>query len=211
MKRAGVRTVCIGYESPIDEELKAMKEGYKALDTLKWTKVFRDYGFRIHAMLIFGYPLKEGVAVEVKEIVAAFKTFIRKAHFHTVQVLHPVPLVGTALRSRLEEEGKLFPLELVPWSKYDGNYACFKPDNMELRELQEIPMKLMDGFYNPWSLLSLILKTLAFPVDYLVRGWDRWYRGWYKDAVKYGGYRLIQRWQKRERKNEFLRRLEQYK
>lgn len=210
MKRAGVRTVCIGYESPIDEDLRAMHKGYSSSHMLEWTKILRRY-FRIHGMFIFGYPLKDArISIGVKETVNHFKGFIRKASLDSVQILHPVPLVGTALRQRLEEQGRIFPLELVPWSKYDGNYVCFKPDNMSLREFQEIPMGIMRWFYHPLSFVRIPLKTIAFPVDYLIRGWKDWYRDWYRDVIKYGGHLLIQQWRRKQKGNKFVESLENY-
>ncbi len=211
MKKAGVRVVCIGYESPVDEELKTMHKGYSSSKMLEWTRIYQCYGFRIHAMFIFGYPLKETEGLsKPREMVKALKRFIRKAHFDTVQIVRPIPLVGTDLRRRLEKEGRIFPLELVPWRYYDGSYVCFQPNNMTLREFQEIPIKLMKWFYNPLSFIKIPLKTIVFPVDYFIRGWECWHRQWYRDIVKYGGHLLIQRWQKRQRGNEFLKRLEKH-
>ena len=58
MKNAGVRNVCIGYESCLDEELIAMRKGYLSSDMVRWTKIFHRFGFFVHGMFIFGYPLK---------------------------------------------------------------------------------------------------------------------------------------------------------
>lgn len=210
MRKAGVRTLYIGYESPIDEDLRAMRKGYSSARMLEQTKVLRRY-FWVHGMFIIGYPLKEKKnSIGVKETIRRFREFIRKASLDSVQVLHPIPMVGTALRQRLEKEGRIFPLEVVPWSKHDGSYVCFKPDNMSLRELQEIPMELMGWFYNSLSFFRIPLRTVAFLADYLVRGWEDWYRGWSKDVVKYGGHLLIQRWRRRQKGNRFIERLEGY-
>jgi radical SAM superfamily enzyme YgiQ (UPF0313 family) len=59
MRKAGVSVTCIGYESPIDEELEAMRKGYSSKDMLKWTKMYHHLGFFIHAMFIWGYPSKK--------------------------------------------------------------------------------------------------------------------------------------------------------
>jgi len=210
MKKAGVRIAAVGYESPIDEDLRTMRKGYSSSYMLEWTKVLHRY-FWIHGMFMVGYPLKEKKnLVGVKKTVRCFKEFIRKASLDTVQILLPGPIVGSDLRKRLEEEKRVFPLELVPWRKYDGNYLCFKPDNMSLRELQQIPMKLMSRFYNPWSLVRISLKTIAFPVDYLIRGWKSWYRDWNRDVIRYGGHLLIQQWRKRQKRDKFIERLENY-
>lgn len=210
MRKAGVRTVCIGYESPIDEDLRAMRKGYSSAHMLEWTRILRRY-FWIHGMFIVGYPLKERKSsIGVEETVRRFRRFIRKASLDTVQILHPVPLVGTDLRRRLEKEGRIFPLTLVPWSKYDGSYICFRPDTMSLREFQEIPLKLMSRFYNPLSFFRVPLRIIAFPADYLIRGWRLWHRGWLRDVIKYGGHRLLQRWREKQRGNRFIERLERY-
>ncbi|PIR72672.1 MAG: hypothetical protein COU42_00375 [Candidatus Nealsonbacteria bacterium CG10_big_fil_rev_8_21_14_0_10_36_24] len=210
MKKAGVRVACIGYESPIDEDLRGMHKGYSYSQMLEWTKILRRY-FWIHAMFIVGYPLKRMPnLIGAEEIVRRFKGFIRKASPDTIQISLPVPFVGTALRQRLEKEGKISPLELVPWSRYDGSHPCFKPDNMSVRELQEVALKLMSRFYNPWSFIRIPLKTIVFPIDYFIRGWKYWYRGWYRDVIKYGGHRLLQQWRKKQKDSKFVERLEKY-
>lgn len=209
MRKAGVHVECIGYESPIDEDLKVMKKGYLSSDMLKWTKIHASYGFRIHGMFIFGYPPKDKKSqISVTERAKRFKTFIKKAHFFTIQIMHPVPIVGTELRKRLEDERRLFSQELVPWSRYDGNYACFLPYDMTLQELQEVPTELMRWFYGLTSLFRIPLRIITFPIDYLTLGWERWYYHWYCDVIKYGGHLLIQRWLKRQRKDNFLENLE---
>lgn len=212
LKAAGVGSVCIGYESPIDEDLKTMRKGYLSSNMIKWTKILRHY-FWVHGMFIFGYPPREKREGNlcVGAIEKRFKSFIRRARIDSIQVLHPVPLVGTELRERLEKEKRVLPRDLVPWSKYDGSYACFLPDNMTLTELQETPLKIMKWFYNPLSFLRIPLKTIAFPFDCLIRGWWRWRRGWLRDIVKYGGHLLVQRWHGKQRNVEFLTKLEQYK
>ncbi len=211
MKQAGVRYVCIGYESPIDADLKEMKKGYLSKDMLAWTKIYRSFGFRIHGMFIFGYPPSPGrKSATVAEMVKCFKHFIKKARFFTIQIMHPVPLVGTELRERLVAEGRVFPLEIVPWSRYDANSACFIPDNMTLQEFQETPTKLMRWFYSFSSFFRIPLKTLAFPVDFLIRGWERWRDYWWHDIFKYGGHLILQRWRKRQKKDKFLEALESW-
>ena len=211
MKSAGVAVVCIGYESPIDEDLKAMHKGYQSSQMLKWTKVYRSYGFRIHAMFIFGYPAKDNKSqISALEMEKRFKRFIRQAHFDTIQVLHPVPIVGTALRDRLMAEGRVFPLDILPYSCYDGSWACFRPDNMTVQELQEIPTRIMKWFYSFFSFLRIPFWTIIFPFDYLVRGWERWRRHWYRDVVKGGGHILLVRWRNRHKGDIFLKKLQEY-
>ena len=79
MRQASISTVAIGFESPIEEELKAMNKCLKPEDMLSFVKVFRKFGFLVHGMFIFGYPLKEGVSFSMsgEERVKRFKRFWR--------------------------------------------------------------------------------------------------------------------------------------
>lgn len=208
MQKAGVGTVCIGCESPIDEELKAMHKGYLSADMLEWLKTYRKY-FKVHMMLIFGYPLKgiEGL-ISAKERSECFKNFIRESRPDTIQILRPVPLVGTELRKRLEE--RIFPLELVPWPRYDGSYICFRPNNMTSREAQEIPLELMRRFYDPGSFFRIPIRAIAFPISSLLMRTKRWHRGWNNDITKFGGHLLIRSWRKGQKKSKFIENLEAY-
>jgi radical SAM superfamily enzyme YgiQ (UPF0313 family) len=210
MRKAGVSVTCIGYESPIDEELQAMRKGYSSRDMLRWTNMYHRLGFLIHAMFIWGYPSKNisEPRLDAKERTGRFHRFIRQARLDTVQILRPIPLIGTELRARLEKENRLFPLDAVPWEKYDGSYVCFQPDDMSLRELQEMPTKLMKKFYDPMSFVRIALKTVAFPFDYLVRGWDTWHRSWRNELRKYGGHLFIKGWLKRYHKDNFIEKIE---
>ncbi|MBU2634860.1 hypothetical protein KJ841_00090 [Patescibacteria group bacterium] len=209
-RRAGVRTACIGVESPIDEDLKAMRKGYTSSKMLEWLKILQRY-VKTHIMLIAGYPLEErNVFLSAKEIVKRFRRFIHKAHPDSVHVMLPGPGVGTPLRRRLEKEGRLFPQSIVPWSKYDGRFVCFRPSNMTVRELQEMPFKIMGRFYNRWSSIRIAIRTIIFPLDYIVRGWKNWHRDWVRDVVKFGGYLLMEKWKAKQQTDEFIEKLENH-
>jgi radical SAM superfamily enzyme YgiQ (UPF0313 family) len=204
MAEAGVRTVCVGYESPIDEDLKAMRKGITSANMLEWTEILGRH-FWIHAMFIFGYPPKdEQSALTAKEMEKRFKSFIRKAvkatHWHgfSIQVLKAMPIIGTELRRRLEKDEVLFPLPIVPWRYHDGNWAAFMPKNMTLQDFQETPIRIMNWFYSPFSFIRVCLRTVVFPIDYLFRGWRRWKAGWRRDIVKTAGAHLVKEWREKQ-------------
>ncbi|MDP2647848.1 MAG: radical SAM protein, partial [Candidatus Yanofskybacteria bacterium] len=147
MRSAGVQIIAVGIESPIPEDLSSMRKGYKiqregsaddkVAQMLEWAKTLRRY-FWVHGMFIFGYPKKEKYShrLAVSDAVRQFKAFIKRADLSSIQVLHPVPIVGTELRERLEKEQRILPRSIAPWSKYDGNYLCFIPDDMTVKEAQ---------------------------------------------------------------------------
>lgn len=216
MADAGVRTVCVGYESPIDEDLEVMRKGITSANMLEWTKIL-GRNFWIHAMFIFGYPPKGGEsAMSAREMEKRFKCFVRQAvrvtHWHgfSIQVLKAMPIIGTDLRRRLEKDKVIFPLSVVPWRYHDGNWASFMPKNMTLREFQEIPMQIMNWFYSPFSFVRVCLRTIVFPLDYLIRGWSRWKIGWHRDVVKWGGSLMVRRWQRKQDSVDIMSKMQDY-
>lgn len=198
MQDAGVKTVCIGFESPIDEELRVMRKGITVARMLKYTDIWVKR-FNVHGMFIFGYPLPDTVkTISFQERIKRFKRFIKKSGIYTVQVMHPIPLVGSKLRQRLEESEQLFPLEAVNWNRYSGDFICFQPKDMTLEQLQKGPTKIMLWFYSWHAWYRIPFKTIAMPFHYLIAGWHRWYRGWRSDVIKAGAYILLRKHRQEE-------------
>jgi radical SAM superfamily enzyme YgiQ (UPF0313 family) len=194
MKKAGVRAVCIGGESCIDEELEAMGKGYDSSQMLRWMKIWRSF-FWVHLMLMFGYPLKvKTTLISAEERFILYKRFIRKTSPDSIQIVLVLPLPGTRLRKRIID--RVYSLKKVPWEKYDGNFLCFKPENMTSDQLQKMHIKLMSRFYNPWSIFRIPLKLITFPFYSLFLRWEDWYRGWERIITKYGGSLTVRKWKK---------------
>ena len=230
MKEAGVDTVCIGYESPIDQELIAMKKGYKSNDLLKWTRIFHNYGFFIHGMFMFGYPKNEKnqLKISLKEKIKYFQQFIKKSKLDTVQILLTIPLPGTELRNRLEKQNRLYPLNQIGWEYYDGQFPLFRPDdNITPEELQNAVLTLMKKYYNFYNFLRMVnhivfhfpaivfssVFTLALGrVKYIVSAFNIWYKNFFRNyLLRFGGYIVIKSWFKNFKKSFFLKKLESAK
>lgn len=182
MHFAGVSMLAIGYESPINEELRAMRKGVTAEKLIARSKILSDY-FYIHGMFIFGYPLKNhwdaGWYMTVKQRAKRYRAFFKKSGIDTIQVLNAVPLPGSELRERLEREGRLLPLSMVNWDKYDGLFLCYdsRPDGLDPFDLQNMPSLLMKkrylgGFlrrsinYGNW-LNWAYMATIGFPIEFV--------------------------------------------
>jgi len=183
MHRAGVSTLAIGYESPLDEELKAMRKGVTVEKLVARSRKLSDL-FYLHGMFIFGYPSNirstTSTGITIRQRVQAFKTFVKKARIDTIQLLNAVPLPGSELRARLAREGRLLPLSMVGWDKYDGLFLCYdpRPDGLDPDDLQNMPKLLMKkkylgGFlsrklnYGNW-LNWVYLATIGFPIQFAV-------------------------------------------
>lgn len=171
MRLAGIDNVCIGYESPIDADLKAMHKGYLSKDMLNWTAIWKKFGFKIQGMFIFNYPKHRqaieisGCRCDVNEVAKTYRRFIRQGRIDTVQVLLPIPLPGTEFRKWLDVEKRIFSQEDFSWEYYDGQFMLYDPLDCEPEEMQEAVKKIMSGFYHFSHVLRLAVYCLwHFPV-----------------------------------------------
>ena len=216
MRQAGIQTVAIGFESPINEELKAMNKHVSSDNMLSFAKIFHKMGFWVHGMFIFGYPLKKGVSFKMsaKQRVKRFKTFIRKAKIDTVQILLPVPLPGTKLRQRLEKQNRIYPLQDVGWEYYDGNFPLFEPDEpMTSKEMQYSMKKIMGKFYQFKYMFLVGVNIFSFPaliffLHNIKSGWKRWYRPWRNTLIRFGGWVTMRKWTSKFKRDRFLQKLQ---
>jgi hypothetical protein len=219
MREARINNLAIGYESPIAEELKAMKKRLEPREMIELTDLYRRAGFRIHGMFIFGYPAPEGQPFHMSaaDRVLHFRRFIRKARIDTVQVLLPIPLPGTELTARLRKQGRIFSTDTVGLEYYDGNFPLIQPDDpMTPEDMQAAAHKIMRGFYSPRHLLVTAANVLAFPAIVLWLhnigvGWQRWYRRWARGLYRSGGWLLLRKWTAQFRKDGFLEKLSEAK
>jgi hypothetical protein len=135
-------------------------------------------------MFIFGYPsnknARKSAFLTIRERAESFKKFFKKSGIDTIQLLNAVPLPGSELRARLESEGRLLPLSMVGWDKYDGLFLCYdpRPDGLDPYDLQNIPKMLMKkkylgGFisqklnYGNW-LNWVYIATIGFLIQIIV-------------------------------------------
>jgi len=219
MRQAGINTVAIGFESPIEEELKAMKKRLRPEDMISLAITYHKFGFLVHGMFIFGYPLKEssGLKMSVNERIKLYRSFIKKAKIDTVQVLLPVPLPGTELRQRLKEQNRIYSNKDIGWEYYDGNFPIFEPDApLTAQEMQNSMHKIMGKFYQLQYMFMLGLYIFFFPalIFFLYNikaGWRKWYRSWRNNLARFGGWVIMKGWTSEFKKDKFLQRLEKAK
>ena len=219
MRQASINTVAIGFESPIEEELTAMNKHLRPEDMIALARIFHKFGFLIHGMFIFGYPLKEGVdfKMSAKERIKRFKSFIYRSKIDTIQILLPGPLPGTELRRRLVRQNRVYPLEDVGWEYYDGNFPLFEPDEpLTAEEMQASIRKIMGKFYQFKYMFIIGLHIFSFPaliffLHNIQLGWRKWYRPWRNNLVRFGGWIIMKQWISQFRKDNFSQRLQRAK
>jgi len=219
MRECGINTIAIGYESPIDEELKAMNKRINPADMLNLTAAYHKAGFLIHGMFIFGYPMPEGVnfRMPADERVKHFRAFIGKAKIDTIQVLMPGPLAGTELKKRLQKQNRIYPIKDIGWEYYDGNFPLFEPDDpMSAEEMQASVKKIMGKFYEFKNILTLSLSVVSFPaliffLHNIKAGWRKWYRPWRNRWTRFGGWTIVRSWSSAFKKDSYLDKLQNAK
>ena len=226
MKTAGVTNVCIGYESPIVDELKAMHKPVNPKKMLEWTHKFKKAGFLIHAMMIFGYPVEsrqsEETQMSARQLADLFWKFLKKAiraGVDTLQILLPSPIVGTRLWTRLNNEGRLYDLG---WEHHDGTKLLFRPDRgIDPKELQLEYIRLMRKFYafnHLWPMKSVALVvhlvriaflTVWLPFEYFYSGFHfwPWYNKWRNAIVHFGAHLIIWKWLDNFKKSKYIAKL----
>jgi len=151
MKYAGVASLAIGYESPINEELKSMRKGVTAEQLMARSKKLSK-SFYLHGMFIFGYPEFQGSKykslLSLKQKAKVYTTFFRKAKIDSVQVFKAVPLPGSELRRKLKSENRIPSQTDIGWDKYDGLFLCYVPEKgINQSDLQNTPINLMKKKY----------------------------------------------------------------
>lgn len=218
MRQAGINSVAIGFESPIDEELKAMNKRLSSNDMISLIRIFHKFGFLVHGMFIFGYPLQDvNLKIPASLRIKQFKNFIKKSRLDTIQVLLPVPLPGTELRDRLQRENRIYPIEDLGWEYYDGNFPLFVPDApMSSEEIHIAIRKIMSKFYQFKYMFLLGLNIFSFPaliffLHNISSGWRKWYRPWRNYLVRFGGWITVKKWSIAFKKDKFSQRLEKAK
>jgi radical SAM superfamily enzyme YgiQ (UPF0313 family) len=215
MRDAGINVLAIGFESPIPAELEAMDKHLKPEDMISLSRLYYQAGFLIHGMFIFGYPLEKGAFIRIpaQERARYFRRFIKQAKIDTIQVLLPVPIPGTKLTQRLEQETRMFPKECLGWEYYDGNFPLFVPDEpMTPEEMQDSIQVIMGRFYRFRHMFQVGLNILSFPVVFLYlhnikRGWWKWYRGWPNNLRKFGGWMIFRSFLRELRRDNFYDKL----
>ena len=216
MRKAGINTVAIGFESPIKEELEAMNKHIKPEDMVSLARIFNKFGFLVHGMFIFGYPIKgdKKIRMSADDRIRYFKKFIKKAKIDTIQILLAGPLPGTELRERLKKQNRVYPTQDIGWQYYDGNFPLFEPDEpLTSEELQNASRKIMGSFYRFRYMFKIALNVLSFPrliffLHNIRSGWKKWYRPWRNTLARFGGWIIIKKWTKAFKRSSFSKELQ---
>jgi radical SAM superfamily enzyme YgiQ (UPF0313 family) len=141
----------VGFESLNQETLAAMgKMTNLATSYREDAKAFRDNGIGILGSFVLGC---DG---DTPEIFPQILRFCEEARLEAAifPILTPYP--GTAVRDRLEAEGRITS---NAWEDYDMGHVTYKPRGMSVAELEEGHDLLNRSFYSFGSMYRRIFKA----------------------------------------------------
>lgn len=140
----------VGFESLNQESLAAMgKVTNKAASYLEYANLFREHGIGILGSFVMGC---DGDTPAVFEQTLRFCEDAR-LEAAIFPILTPYP--GTAVRRRLEAEGRIISNN---WRDYDMEHVVFQPKGMTVQELQEGYDAICSSFYSLGSIWRRIFK-----------------------------------------------------
>lgn len=149
MRRAGCRTVFIGFESVNQEALTESGKSQSALEMIHAVKTIRRAGIDIHGMFIFGFD-----SDSQKDLESTLQ-FAMRMPITTAQFLLLTPFPGTRLLERLKSEGRII---LSDWNLYDGHHVVFTPRHLTPRQIQKKQVRSHWRFYSWPRSVSNLLK-----------------------------------------------------
>ena len=87
---------------------------------------------------------------------------------------------------------------------------------MTPEDLQLAARKIMNKFYQFKYMFMIALNILSFTsmvfsLHRVRAGWDRWYRAWRRNLVRFGGWLTIRQWSSAFKKDPFPERLSKAK
>ncbi len=140
----------VGFESLNQDSLTAMgKVTNRALSFLDNANRFRDNGIGILGSFVLGY---DG---DTPDIFPKILRFCEEARLEAAIFPLLTPYPGTAVRKRLEAEGRIISND---WRNYDMEHINFQPRGMTIEQLQEGYEWLNSSFYSFSSMYKRIFK-----------------------------------------------------
>ncbi|MDP3015894.1 MAG: DUF4070 domain-containing protein, partial [Deltaproteobacteria bacterium] len=148
-QESGCISLFIGFESLLQENLNGASKRFVHVEELsEMIQTIQRHGVGIHGSFIFGFDGDDSTVFK--------KTaeFVQENNIELPTFSILTPFLGTPLRKRLEEEGRIFDHD---WSHYDMSHVVFKPKGMTVRELQDGYLWAQKYTCAPRSILKRLL------------------------------------------------------
>ena len=141
MRKAGLRWVLLGVESPKQSTLESFKKGITPEDAKKAVKLLRQNDIFSQAMLIVGERK------DTAKSIADLREFVNELDpdFAIFAILTPFP--GTEIFENAKRNGWI---EDFNWSHYDMVHAIMPTETLSRKEVQEELYNCYRSFYGSW-------------------------------------------------------------
>jgi len=141
MRKAGLRWVLLGVESPRQSTLESFKKDITPEDAKKAVKLLRENDIFAQAMLIIGE--RKDTAKSIAEL----REFVNELDpdFAIFAILTPFP--GTEIFDKAKQNGWI---EDFNWSHYDMVHAIMPTETLSRKKVQEELYQCYRSFYGSW-------------------------------------------------------------
>ncbi len=152
-KKAGIKGLLFGIETPSEAALKAQGKSFVKPEKIKeYVAKVQSYGIEVWGDFLFGFD------EDTPQIFEDAKHFIKDTGIDNPIPHLMIPFPGSKTFSKLDDEGRILTKD---WSKYDGNNVVFQPENMTKEELGDGVYTLWKQINSPLNARKIKWKTLA--------------------------------------------------
>jgi anaerobic magnesium-protoporphyrin IX monomethyl ester cyclase len=155
-RAAGLRSVCVGFESGCDEILASMRKGLTTSEMTKFMNEARRAGILVHGCFLFGIP------GETRDTAKRTLDFALNLDPDTAQFYPLMVYPGTDAYTDVQKAGLLAASSWRDWLKEDGTHACVvKTSDMSPSDLVEFCNFARRKFYlRPGYILKKMWRSL---------------------------------------------------
>lgn len=157
MAESGCQRLFVGFESISQRNLKGVGKGFNRVEEYQdIIKLFKKAGIWLQASIIFGFD--EDTPESLQETI----DFLEDNKVSVVHIFILTPIVGSALRKKFEEEGRIFDND---WSHYNGTKVMFSPKNFSPTGLEEFYWSKFKYIYSLKSILKRVIISKPLPLS----------------------------------------------
>jgi len=155
-REAGLRSVCVGFESGCDEILASMRKGLATGEMVRFMGHARKAGILVHGCFLFGIP------GETRDTAGRTLDFALKLDPDTAQFYPLMVYPGTDAYADVQKAGLLVVSSWRDWLKDDGTHACVvKTPDMSPDDLVEFCNYARRKFYlRPGYIMKKLWRSL---------------------------------------------------
>lgn len=128
-KKAGVKSVLLGIETPSKEALKSLKKGFVKPEKMKdYIATIKKHDIEVWGDFLFGFD------EHTPEIFKQTHEFARNIKVDKMIPHYMIPFPGSETYKKLNDDGRILTHD---WSKYDGSHVVYQPKSMSKTQLEE--------------------------------------------------------------------------